>query len=132
MREKIKSESSVQNSELEQVGSFNWHKIFKLFLLRVPLWAIAVFVLILGSWFGYSKITSENPVNLRPAITNAQNVEIVITTCNDEIDKQGFDIRTEERNLERDLKNTEGVKDAQVLIERDRENCEKQQQEEEK
>ena len=79
--------------------------------------------LIFGSFYGYSKFTKEEPVNLRPAITNAINVEITINTCNKQIDEQGFDIRDEEQKLEKELKETEGVKNASVLIQRDQKNC---------
>jgi len=117
--------TEIPNDEksLENVAKFNWLKIFKVFLFRVPLWLVAVLVLVSGSWYGYSEITREEPVNLRPAITNATNVKIVISTCNKQIDKQGFNIREEEKRIEKKLQDVEGVRKSTVLIERDQENC---------
>ncbi len=112
-----------QDQELQNVGRFNWRKILKLFIFRVPLWLILLIMFVSGSWFGFRGISKEDPVNLRPAVINATNVEILIKTCNKQLDENNIDIRREERNIKERLQNVEGVKKASVLIERDRKNC---------
>ena len=120
-KKELESEDVVQ--DLKDVAKFSWTKIFKVLLLRMPIWLVLLVALIFGSFYGYSKFTKEEPVNLRPAITNAINVEITINTCNKQIDEQGCDIRDGEQKLEKERKETEGVKNAIVLIQRTHKKC---------
>lgn len=120
------SRSESENTEhehLQKAGSIEWTKFFRIFLFRIPLWLITAVAIVIGGWSGYSKLTEVQPVNLRPAISEAKKVEIVITTCNDKIDAAGFDIRKEETRLEKKFKDVENVVDTSVLIQRDEKNC---------
>lgn len=117
-----------ENADLES-KSVNWKGFFKLFLFRVPLWIIVPIVIVFFVSSLVSNMNSEDPVNLRPAISDAVKVDIEITTCNENIDKAGFDIRSEERRLEKKFEETEGVDKSNVLIERDEKACEKRKEE---
>jgi len=124
MNEAVNPKSAALNNEsLGKTGRFPWKTLFKIFLFRIPLWAIVSLLLIFGGWIGYSNITKENPANLRPIITNAIKVEITITTCNENIDKAGIDIRNEERRLEKKFRDIEEVDNAEIFIERDQKTC---------
>jgi hypothetical protein len=108
-----------EESELEKIGRVKWTKIFRVFLFRIPLWFVVLLLVIIGGWMGYRKIASDNPVNLRPSVQDARKVNIIITTCDEQIDKHDINIRKEELRLQKDLENTEHVEDAQVHINRD-------------
>lgn len=113
----------AQDAELENVASFQWTKLFRVFKVRVPLWAIMIVVVVWGGWLGYMKISSNDPVNLRPAITNAKKVEVEIFTCDKQIDENNVNIRQEELRLQNKFQDVENVGNADVRITRDRDLC---------
>lgn len=109
---------------LKDVGTFKWGRLLKVFLIRIPLWLVILVFVALGAWSGYSKITApDKPVNLRPAISEALSVNVVITTCNDKIDEAGYNIREEEKRLEGKFEDVEKVGQASVIINRDDKGC---------
>ncbi len=112
-----------EETNLAQLGSFHWEKLFRIFLVRIPLWLVAVLMLVIGGWIGYTRFTSEDPVSLRPAILDAKKVDITIVTCDDQIDKRNLDIRKEELKLIEKLEDIEKVGYAEVRIDRDDKLC---------
>ncbi len=113
------------DAELEKVASFQWGKLLRVFKVRIPLWVIAIVVVIWGGWIGYMRFSTDNPVHLRPAITDAKKVSIEIFTCDKQIDEHNINIRQEELRLQNSFQNTENVASANVRITRDQKLCAK-------
>src|SRR5690606_22505344 len=108
------AEESFEEKDLKDIGRFPWKKLFRVFLLRIPLWLIVLLVLVIGIVGTFRYISRDEPVELKPAVTDAREVNIRITTCDDIIDERGFDIRETEKKLEERLQEKENVQEADV------------------
>lgn len=103
----------VKEDEEEKLFGKVVKKILK---TKLPIWLI-VGCLIAFSFFRlYIYITRDEPVNLRPAITNAKDVRIIITVCDEEAKAKDINVHDEAKRLENKLKDDEKVEDANVAI----------------
>lgn len=88
----------------------------KILKTKLPIWLI-VGCLIAFSFFRlYIYFTKDEPVNLRPAIKNAEDVRLIITICDEKADEEKIKTNDEANRLEEKLKDDEGVKKVNVAI----------------
>lgn len=84
--------------------------------LKVPMWLIVILIFALGAISLYGKITSKEVVNYKPLITNAKEVKLTVTMCNEKVDELNLNPRKEELRLEKELKTREKVEKADVSV----------------
>ena len=84
--------------------------------LKVPMWLIVISIFALGAISLYGKITSKEVVNYKPLITNAKEVKLTVTMCNEKVDELNLNPRKEELRLEKELKTREKVEKADVSV----------------
>ena len=90
----------------------------KILKTKLPVWLLVIAFICFSFFRLYVYFTQVSPVNLRPAVENAVNVKIIITSCRDELDSKNIKVRDEEKRIENALKKDEKVLDASVTIER--------------
>ena len=90
----------------------------KFLKIKLPIWLIVIAIAAFGFFRFYSYLTTDEPVNLRPIVTNAKELKISLTMCNEKVDELKLNVRDEEKRLEKKFEEEEKVLQVKVSIER--------------
>lgn len=95
----------------------------KFLKIRLPIWLIIIAIVAFGFFRFYTYLTTDEAVNLRPIVTNAKELNISVTMCNEKVDELKLDVRDEEKRLEKKFEEEEKV--LQVKVNIGRKDCNK-------
>ena len=83
---------------------------------RVPLWAALAAVVVVAAALGVAlAVVKASSVDLGPAVGTAEQVEVEMTLCNEDVDRLDINPRHAELDLEEVLR-AEGAATAQVRV----------------
>ena len=112
-------ENEIENKEKKNV---TWPKVLgKIFSIKIPLWLITIVAVAISGYVVYIKFTGTTPVNLRPYVTESDQLKISVTMCNEDVDSMNLDVRKAELKLQDKFERVENVDEA--IVEIKRKNC---------
>lgn len=113
------NESAVnENEELRKIGRFPWKTAGRVLTFRIPIWLIVVVILAVSGIQIYRNITTVEPVNLRPIISEAKEIEIRVVVCDKVLEDNDLEVLATERKIEERFIDRENVGKAKVRIDR--------------
>lgn len=115
--------NDMQNSDQKPINKkqddgFVEKSTKKILKAKLPIWFIIIAITAFAFFRFYSYITTDEPVNLQPIVTNAKELNISLTMCNEKVDELNLDVRDEEKRLEKIFREEEKVAKVKVNIER--------------